>query len=130
MTGMRQARALRHPDWLDRYEVVASVTSSRHCANFITQDQEFVFDLVGRIKAERSSANLCLGMLARLQPALLLVADRASEGLHPISRGYRSFDCFDTGLDHGGMGKVCVRLWLRDTASGRPVADATRDDDP
>ena len=124
MSALQEARALRHPDWLTRYEVVATVTSSRHCANFIYEDEEFVFDLMGRINVERSTANLCLGMLARLQPALLMAADRASEGLHPISRGYYTFDCFDTGLDHGGMGKVCVRLWLRDVASGKPVADA------
>ena len=119
-------RAPKHSDWLQRYELVAEVTSSAHCANFIKTGETFVFDLKGRIKAERSTANLCLGILARIQPALLRAADRAHEGLHPVSPGWHTFDCFDTGLDHGGMGKVCVRLSLRDAATGKPIADAAR----
>lgn len=124
MTALAAARRFRHPDWHDRFELVATVTSAVHCANFITTGQDYVFDLTGRIKAERSSANLCLGILARLQPALLMAQDRASIGAHPVSAGWRTFDCFDTGLDHGGMGKVCVRFWLRDVATGAEVEDA------
>lgn len=123
MTALEAARRFRHPEWLERYELVATVTSAVHCANFITAGQEYVFDLLGRIRPERSSANLCLGILARLQPALLMAQDRASLGAHPVSAGYRTFDCFDTGLDHGGMGKVCVRFWLRDVATGAAVPE-------
>lgn len=103
-------------------ELVAEVTSSVHCANFIETGQTFVFDLNGVLKPERSTANLCLGILARLQPALLLAADRAHEGLHPVSPGWQTFDCFDTGLDHGGMGKVCVRFHVRDAETGETIA--------
>jgi hypothetical protein len=117
-------RAPKHPQWRQRYELVAEVTSSAHCANFIKPGETFVFDLDGVLKPERSTANLCLGILARIQPALLLAADRAREGLHPVSAGWDAFDCFDTGLDHGGTGKVTVRMRLRERATGRFVADA------
>ncbi len=112
--------------WLSRFELVAEVTRAEHCANFIKVGEAFVFDLRGRILPERSSAALCLGILARLEPALLMAQDRARSGLHPISPSFQTFDCFDTGLDHGGMGKVCVRFHLRDRASGARVEDATR----
>lgn len=118
------ARAPAHAGWLDRLEIVAEVTSAAHCANFIEVGETLVFDLKGRLKPDRSTANLCLGILARLQPALLMAADRAAEGLHPVSRGWNTFDCFDTGLDYGGMGKVCVRMSVRDARSGEPVRDA------
>lgn len=117
-------QAPRHADWAERFELVARVTSALHCANFLKPDEEIVFDLAGRIVPERSTANLCLGLLARLQPALILAADRASRGAHPVSPGWQTFDCFDTGLDHGGMGKVCVRFALREIATGRVVGDA------
>ncbi len=107
----------------ERYEIVAEVTSAIHCANFITAGQAFVFDLRGRIKADRSDAKLCLGILARIQPALAMAADRVAEGLHPISPRWRNFDCYDTGIDHGGMGKVTVRLHLRDAATLATVTD-------
>lgn len=105
----------------DDYRIVATVTRAFHCANAIRTGETFVFDLAGRIDAERSTANLCLGILARLQPALLMAQDRASEGLHPVSRSFRTFDCFDTGIDHGGTGKVFVELALVDAATGERV---------
>ena len=104
-------------------EVVAEVTQSTHCANFIRTGQTYVFDLRGVLDPARSTAPLCLGIIARLQPALLLAADRAASGLHPISPHWHSFDCFDTGIDHGGTGKVFVRLSLRDRRDGRVISD-------
>ncbi len=118
------ARRPKHPEWLQRYELVAEVTRSEHCANFIKTGESFVFDLNGILQPGKSTGALCLGILARLQPALLIAGDRAREGLHPVSPGWQTFDCFDTGLDHGGMGKVCVRFHLRDTASGARIDDA------
>jgi hypothetical protein len=122
-------RRPRHPEWRARYELVAEVTSGVHCANFIKTGETLVFDLDGVIDAQRSTANLCLGILARIQPALLMAADRAREGLHPVSAGWNSFDCFDTGLDHGGTGKVTVRMRLRERATGRFVEDAAAEPD-
>mgnify|MGYP006298021899 CR=1 FL=1 len=126
-TPLADRQAPRDAGWAGRYELVARVTSAAHCANFIEEGQEFVFDLAGRIKPEASSAALCLGILAKVQPALILAADRASRGEHPVSAGWQTFDCFDTGLDHGGMGKVCVRMALREVGTGRIVADAAAD---
>lgn len=128
MDERRTDRRPKDPAWLDRYEVVAEVTSAIHCANFITQGQIFVFDLRGVIKPDRSTAKLCLGILARIQPALLMAMDRAADGLHPISPRWNSFDCYDTGIDHGGMGKVTVTLHLRDAVSGARIDDAARAD--
>ncbi|MCC6007129.1 MAG: hypothetical protein JJU40_05590 [Rhodobacteraceae bacterium] len=110
-----------------RHDIVATVTHAFFCANHIREGETFVFDLKGRLDPERSSANLCLGIIARLQPALLLAQDRAAEGLHPISARYRNFDCFDTGLDHGGTGKVYVELHLVDRETGErlPAGTAT-----
>lgn len=123
MSSPAAARAVVDPRRFDRYEIVAEVTSAIHCANFITTGQAFVFDLRGVIKADKSDARLCLGILARIQPALIMAADRAAEGLHPISPRWRNFDCYDTGIDHGGMGKVTVRLHLRDAATHAVVTD-------
>ncbi|KMK64912.1 hypothetical protein [Puniceibacterium sp. IMCC21224] len=95
-------------------EIVATVTKSFHCANMIKAGEVLVFDMQGRMLATKSTANLCLGIIAKLQPAILMAQDRMAEGLHPISPRYKAFDCFDTGIDHGGTGKVFVDLHLRD----------------
>lgn len=126
MSSAAPDRLPKDPTWLDRYEVVAEVTSAIHCANHITAGQDFVFDLRGLLKADRSTGKLCLGILARIQPALVMAMDRAADGLHPISPRWRSFDCYDTGIDHGGMGKVTVTMYLRDRATGARIEDAAR----
>lgn len=108
---------------LQRFELVAKVTKAFHCANMIMDGQIFVFDLKGRLDPKRTNAPMCLGILAKLQPALLVVQDRLSEGLYPISPNFRNFDCFDTGIDHGGTGKVYVELELVDRETG-DIVDA------
>ncbi len=127
MATAKEGRTPKNPDWLTRYEIVARVTSAIHCANYVREGEHYTFDLNGILKPEKSTANPCLGILARLQPAFLLSADRASLGAHPISPGWNTFDCFDTGIDHGGTGKVCVRLELRDVETGELVSEATLD---
>lgn len=110
---------------LHRFDLVAKVTKAFHCANLIKDGQVFVFDLKGRLDPKRTNAPMCLGILAKLQPALLVVQDRVSEGLFPISPSFRNFDCFDTGIDHGGTGKVYVELELVDRETGDRVDAAS-----
>ena len=124
MNGTADPAARADADRMAHCDVVAEVTLSTHCANFIHVGQVYVFDLRGVLDPRRSTAPLCLGIIARLQPALLLAADRAASGLHPISPDRQNFDCFDTGIDHGGTGKVFVRLSLRDRRDGGVIADA------
>ncbi|MDA9765503.1 hypothetical protein N9D07_02455 [Alphaproteobacteria bacterium] len=97
-------------------EIVAKVAHARHCANFIKKDEIFVFDLEGRLLPSKSTANLCLGMLARIQPALMIAKERFEAGLDPLPVTVPYLDCFDTGIDFGGMGKVTVELSLRDVS--------------
>lgn len=106
---------------MEECEIHATVTRAFHCANKIREGETFVFDTKGRLLAGKSSANLCLGIVARLQPALMLAQDRIAEGLHPVSPSFGTFDCFDTGIDHGGTGKVYVRMSLVDARTGETV---------
>lgn len=109
------------PELTARYEIVARVTEAFFCANLIEENQEIVFDLEGRLDAERSNAPFCIGIISKLHPAILMAQDRIAEGLPPISPRFQHFDCYDTGIDHGGTGKVYVELALRDRKTGQTV---------
>ena len=106
---------------LETCELHATVTRAFHCANKIREGQTFVFDMKGRLLPDKSTANLCLGIIAKLHPAILMAQDRVASGLHPVSPSFNTFDCYDTGIDHGGTGKVYVQLSLVDPASGATV---------
>lgn len=108
-------------DLVARYAIIAKVERAFFCANLIEEGEEFAFDLEGRLLPEASTANFCIGMLSKLHPAILMAQDRLAEGLAPISPRFRHFDCYDTGIDHGGTGKVYVALSLRDRVTGEPV---------
>ena len=105
----------------ERYEIVAKVTESFFCANLIEEGQEMVFDLEGRLQNREGHAPFCIGIISKLHPAILMAQDRLSEGLSPISPRFKHFDCYDTGIDHGGTGKVYVELSLRDRRTGQSV---------
>lgn len=109
------------PELTARYEIVATVTEAFFCANLIKEGQEIIFDLEGRLVAETSGAPFCIGIISRLHPAILMAQDRIAEGLPPISPRFKHFDCYDTGIDHGGTGKVYVELSLRDRRTGALV---------
>ncbi|MBT3593971.1 MAG: hypothetical protein HN519_08435 [Hellea sp.] len=94
-------------------EIAAKVAHVRHCANFIKENEIFVFDLEGRLLPSKSTANLCLGILARIQPALMIPRERFQCGLEPFPVTVPYLDCFNTGIDFGGMGKVTVELLVR-----------------
>ena len=94
-------------------EIVAKVAHVRHCANFIKENEIFVFDLEGRLLPRKSTDNLCLGILARIQPALMITRERFRCGLDPLPVTVPYLDCFNTGIDFGGMGKVTVELLVR-----------------
>lgn len=109
------------PELTERYEIVAKVTESFFCANLIETGQEMVFDLEGRLQYREGHAPFCIGIVSKLHPAILMAQDRLAEGLSPISPRFRHFDCYDTGIDHGGTGKVYVELSLRDRQTGQAV---------
>lgn len=109
------------PGLTRRYEIVAKVTEAFFCANLINEGEEMVFDLEGCLVPDRSTANFCIGVISRLHPAIMMAQDRIAEGLPPISPRFRHFDCYDTGIDHGGTGKVYVELSLRDRTTGAIV---------
>ena len=47
-----------------------------------------------------------------------------------MSPRFNTFDCFDTGIDHGGTGKVFVRLRARDRISGAFIEPEVKDAGP
>ena len=94
-------------------EIVATVTHSRHCANFISENETFVFDVNGCLLPEKSSANLCLGILARIQPALLNIQDRINEGIEPLPSSLKFLDCFFLNFNEGLSSDFFRRLVLK-----------------
>src|SRR5205085_7101322 len=66
--------------WLDDFEVVVEVVSNEACGCGVAPGQVVVFDMRHRIKPEKSTAPLCMHMLAPVLAVFYMTFDRAAEG--------------------------------------------------
>ena len=106
--------------WLDDFEVVVEVTANEACGCGVAPGQVVVFDMRHRIKPEKSTAPLCMHMLAPVLAVFYMTFDRAAEGLNPISGIWRFYDCTDT-RDDLGRSKAHTRVFLRTADTHEPV---------
>jgi len=113
-------RRLGH-SWLDDFEIVVEVAFNGGCRCGVAAGQRVVFDMRHRIKPEKSTAPLCMHMLAPVLAVFYMTFDRASEGLNPLSRIWRYYECTQTGNDNGAA-KARTRVFLR-TADTHEVVD-------
>ncbi len=113
-------RKLGHT-WLDDFEVVVEVVSNAGCGCGVKPGQRVVFDMRHRIKPEKSTAPLCMNMLTPILAIFYMTFDRGSEGLNPLSRVWRHYECTDTGSDNG-QSKARTKVFLR-TADTHEVVD-------
>lgn len=107
--------------WLDDFEVVVEIVSNEGCGCGVSPGQQVVFDMRHRIKPEQSTAPLCMHMLAPILAVFYMTFDRASEGLNPLSRIWRFYECTQTGNDNGAA-KARTKVFLR-TADTHEVVD-------
>mgnify|MGYP000892866529 CR=1 FL=1 len=107
--------------WLDDFEIVVEVVSNAGCACGVAPGQQVVFDMRHRIKPEKSNAPLCMHMLAPVLAIFYMTFDRGSEGLNPLTRVWRYYECTKTGEDNGEA-KTRTRVLLR-TSDTHEVVD-------
>jgi uncharacterized repeat protein (TIGR04076 family) len=112
-------RKLGHT-WLDDFEVVVEVLEKKGCGCGVEAGQIVVFDMRHRIKPEKSNATLCMHMLAPVLAIFYMTFDRGSEGLNPLTRIWRFYDCVAQAEDEGA-GKARTRVYLRTSDTHQPV---------
>lgn len=100
-------------NWLDRYEVVVTVTdASGACRCGMKPGQKIVFDMRHTVKPDLSDAPLCMHLMAPVLSIFYMTFDRAAEGLNPLTCIWRFVECPITGPDHGA-GKALAEVTLR-----------------
>lgn len=112
-------RKLGH-GWLDDFEVVVEVVSNERCQCGVAVGQCVVLDMRHRIKPEKTTAPMCMHLLAPVLAIFYMSFDRAAEGLNPLTCIWKFFECTDTGDDEG-RSKARTRVFLRLADSHVPV---------
>ena len=106
--------------WLDDFEVVLEITANERCGCGVRPGQVVVFDMRHRVKPEKSTAPLCMHLLAPVLAIFYMTFDRAADGLNPVSSIWRFYECLDTGEDLG-RDKARARVYLRTSDTHQTV---------
>ena len=95
---------------LGQYKIIAEVIDSKYCAAGVKPGDKIVIR-GNTVSAPESTCPLCIGLLGPLMPRAYEMMVRLAEGLDPDEMIFKYSECFDTGLDHGGLGKVHFKLY-------------------
>jgi len=95
-----------------KWNIIAEVTDSKYCFAGCKVGDKFVFDNGGLIlNAEKSTCPFCIGAIGPMLERVHIMWERASEGLDPNDIWVKHSQCYDPGLEHGGLGRVVFKVY-------------------
>ncbi len=99
-----------------RHKIIAEVTDVKYCVAGCKVGEKVVFGPGSTVNTQESTCPLCIGALGPLMERLHLMWDRIIEGLDPNEGWLRHSVCFDSGLEHGGLGQVTFKVYAEKIA--------------
>ena len=93
------------------YRIIAEVTDAKYCFAGCKPGDKLVFGPQPLLNAEESTCPLCIGAIAPMMERVHIMWDRLVEGVDPNEVWVRHSQCFDPGLDHGGLGTVYFKVY-------------------
>lgn len=91
-------------------KIIAEVIDAKYCAAGVKPGDKIVVGPGPTVNAQESTCPLCIGILGRLMPRVHEIWTRMAEGLDPNEMVWKYAECYDPGLEHGGLGKVHFKL--------------------
>lgn len=124
---MKQAVGITDEDWdrmgpgikklclkaseLAKYRLVAEVIDSKYCFAQIKKGDKFILN--GPVlDVKESTCPPCVEALGPLTYPLRMFFDRLAEGVDPNGMVFSHFECLDTGIENGGLGKVKFKVYV------------------
>lgn len=93
------------------YKIIAEATECKYCFAGIKPGDKLVFGPGPWLNAEESTAPLCIGAIAPMMERVHLMWDRMVAGLDPNDAWLKHSQCFDPGLEAGGLGRVTFKVY-------------------
>ena len=100
-----------------QYRIVAEVMDAQYCGAGIKKGQKYIFSaLPPLLLAKESDCPMCIRALGPLTDFVNNIMDRIAEGIDPEERIFKTAECLDPGLEHGGLGKVYFKVYAQRVA--------------
>ena len=97
-----------------KWNIIAEVTDSKYCFAGCKPGDKFVFS-GPMLVAEKSTCPLCVGAIAPLLERMHIMWDRVIDGRDPNGLWTSTAQCYDRGVEHGGLGKVIFKVYAEKT---------------
>ena len=95
-----------------KWKVIAEVTESKYCFAGCKVGDKLVFDNAGlMLNAAESTCPLCIGAIPQMLERVHIMWERMTEGLDPNDIWVKHSQCYDPGLEHGGLGRVVFKIY-------------------
>jgi hypothetical protein len=95
------------------YRIIAEVTDAKYCFAGCKPGDKLVFGPQPLLNVEESTCPLCIGAIAPMMERVHIMWDRLAEGVDPNEVWVRYSQCFDPGLEHGGLGTVHFKVYAQ-----------------
>ena len=94
-----------------KWKMIAEVTDSKYCFAGCKVGDKLVFYPAPLLNAEESTCPLCMGAIAPLLERMHIGWQAVVDGRDPNDTWVRHSQCFDPGLEHGGLGRVVFKVY-------------------
>ena len=98
---------------MGNYRIIAEVTDAKYCFAGCKPGDKLVFGPQPLLNAKESTCPLCIGAIAPMMERVHIMWDRLAEGVDPNEVWVRHSQCFDPGLEHGGLGTVHFKVYAQ-----------------
>ncbi|MGQ9573537.1 MAG: hypothetical protein ACUVV3_10235 [Dehalococcoidia bacterium] len=96
---------------LAAYRIIAEVTDAKYCSSGCKPGDKLVIGPGSTLNVEESTCPPCLGALGPLMQRVYMIWDRLAEGVDPNGLWITGMQCFDPGIEHGGLGSVHFKIY-------------------
>jgi len=93
-----------------KWKIIAEVIDTKYCFAGYKVGDKLVFS-GGNLNAEESAYPLCMGAIAPILEHIHIMWDRLAEGRDPNDLWVRHSQCYDLGLEYGGLGRVVFKVY-------------------
>jgi len=92
------------------YKFVFEVVDGYYCFAGAKVGDKVVFGPGPALNMEETTWAPCIGSLAPMLEHIHIMFDRIADGRDPNGTIFPYVECFDRGLEHGGLGKIWLKL--------------------
>lgn len=106
----KAVKLLERSEEMAKWDIVAEVMTADGCSHHRVGDR-IILSPLGVLRTREGPEKVCLQALAPLPLAVAVIQERLVNGLDPEPTLFDRLGCCDVGVECGGWGHVCLKIY-------------------